>query len=480
MAKSDKKFYTHILIAVALGLLCRFGIAPTGGITSIGVNVLAVTVATMYLWLTVGTDWTSLLFMGLLIMTGAMTANQVWAGSMGHFSVITMIVFMILNYCLLQTGVINLVCSWFTTRKIVRNRPYVFLFMFFASMMVLGLFMDNLSLAVIYVGITEVMGQKLGLKKGDPFFVCMFMGVMWVCDVISIASPIAHAPCLILMGMMSSQLGITVSYGQWLLLGIPFAILMLGVIMLTVRFWKPDTTAYVNYDVEAEKANMKPLDRKGKLSAVVFILAIALILLPELLVSVAPGFSTYWKTCGVVVPAILAIAVLCIVRVGGAPVLDVKAALKSLPMGAIIFAGVVCVMSTPITSELTGINVWLSNILQPLVSGLSPFLIVFLLCVFALVMTNFLSNVVTMVLFFNIGVALLSGGSVNLGMFSILIGIMSSIACLTPAACAPMPLVFGPGHVTMQNTVRPNLFFIGLTLVVTLAYIIPVAPLVLG
>lgn len=98
MTKSDKRFYIHILIAVALGLLCFFGIAPANGITPIGVNVLAVTVATLYLWLTVGTDWTSLLFMGMLIMTGAMTANQVWAGSMGHFSVITMIVFMILNY----------------------------------------------------------------------------------------------------------------------------------------------------------------------------------------------------------------------------------------------------------------------------------------------------------------------------------------------------------------------------------------------
>ena len=306
------------------------------------------------------------------------------------------------------------------------------------------------------------------------------MGVMWVCDVISIASPIAHAPCLILMGMMNSQLGISVSYGQWLLMGIPFAILMLGVIMVTVWFWKPDTTAYVNYDVEEEKRNMKPLDLKGKISAAAFIAAIALILLPELLVSVLPGFAGYWKTCGVVVPAILAMSVLCIIRVGGEPVLDMKAALKSLPMGAIIFAGVVCVMSTPITSELTGINVWLSNILQPLVAGLNPFLIVFVLCVFALIMTNFLSNVVTMVLFFNIGVALLTGGSVNLGMFSILIGIMSAIACLTPAACAPMPLVFGPGHVTMKNTIRANLFFIVLTLIVTLAYIIPVAPLVLG
>lgn len=480
MTKNDKRFYLHILIAIALGMVCFLGIAPTNGITPIGVNVLAVTVATLYLWLTVGTDWTSLLFMGMLIMTGAMTANQVWAGSMGHFSVITMIVFMILNYCLLQTGVINLVCSWFTTRKIVRNRPYVFLGMFFASMMLLGLFMDNLSLAVIYVGIAEVLGEKLGLKKGDPFFVCMFMGVMWVCDVISIASPIAHAPCLILMGMMSSQLGITVSYGQWLLMGIPFAILMLGVIMVTVFFWKPDTTAYVNYDVEAEKRSMKPLDLKGKIAAGAFIAAIALILLPELLKPLLPAFASYWTTCGVVVPAILAVSVLCIVRVGGEPVLDIKAAMKSLPMGAIIFAGVVCVMSTPISAESTGINVWLSNILQPLITGLNPYLIVFLLAVFALIMTNFLSNVVTMVLFFNIGVALLSGGSVNLGMFSILIGIMASIACLTPAACAPMPLVFGPGHVTMKNTIRANLFFIVLTLVVTLAYIIPVAPLVLG
>ncbi len=480
MKKKAGNFYLHLVIALVLGLVCAFGIQPTNGITAIGVNVLAVTVATLYLWLTVGTDWTSLLFMGMLIMTGAMTANEVWAGSMGHFSVITMIVFMILNYCLLQTGVINLVCSWFTTRKIVRNRPYVFLGMFFASMMLLGLFMDNLSLAVIYVGIAEVLGQKLGLKKGDPFFVCMFMGVMWVCDVISIASPIAHAPCLILMGLMSSQLGITVSYGQWLLIGIPFALLMLAVIMVTVYFWKPDTTAYINYDVEAEKRNMKPLDLKGKISAAAFIAAIALILLPELLTGVLPGFSAYWKGCGVVVPAILAVSVLCIIRVDDAPVLDIKAALKSLPMGAIIFAGVVCVMSTPISSEATGINVWLSNILQPMFAGMNPFVIVILLSVLALVMTNFLSNVVTMVLFFNIGVALLTGGSVNLGMFSILIGIMSSIACLTPAACAPMPLVFGPSHVTMKNTIRPNLFFIGLTLLVTLIYIIPIVPLVLG
>lgn len=478
MTKASKT-YIHYAIALVLGLIFGLGIPAGNGLTTVGAHVLGVTVATMYLWLTVGTDWTSLLFMAMLIMTGALTANEVWAGSMGHFSVITMIVFMILNYCLLQTGVINLVCSWFITRKVVRNRPYVFMGMFLLSMLVLGMFMDNLSLAVIYVGIAEVLCGKIGLKKGDSMYACLFMGIMWVDDVISIASPIAHAPCLILMGMMKSQLDIDVTYGKWLMLGVPFAILMFIVMMIAIRFWKPDVTAYTNYDVESEKASMKPLDLKGKISALTFLLAIALILLPELLVNVLPGFANYWKTCGVVVPAILAVCALCVIRVDGEPILDVKASMKSLPMGAIIFAGVVCIMSTPISSETTGINVWMSNVLQPVFSGMNPLLIVILLGLCALIMTNFLSNVVTMVLFFNIGVALLQGGSVNMGMFSMLIGILSSMACLTPSACAPMPLVFGPGHVTMKNTIRPNLFFIGLSFVAILLFVIPVAPLII-
>ena len=477
---SAKKSYIHYLIALVLGLAINFGIPATNGLTDIGVRVLAVTVATLYLWLTVNTHWTSLLFLGMLIMTGSMTANSVWAGSMGHFSVITMIVFMILNYALLQTGVIDKVCNWFITRKIVHNRPYMFLAMFFASMMILGMFMDNLSLAVIYVGIAEVLCKKLGLKKGDSMYACMFMGIMWVDVVISIASPIAHAPCLILMGMMSAQLGIDVSYTQWFAIGIPFAIIMFVVIMIAVRFWKPDVTAYNNYDVEAERRNAPRLDLRGKISVVVFLLAIALIILPEVLKGVLPTFGNYWTTCGVVVPAILACAALCIIHIGGKPVLDMPAALKSLPMGAIIFAGVVCVMSTPISSELTGINVWMSNVLQPLLANVPPFAVVVILVIAALVMTNFLSNVVTMTLFFNVGVALLSNGSTHLGMFSILIGFASAMACLTPSACAPMPLIFGPGHVTMKNTVRPNLFFLVLSFIVLLAFIVPFAPVVLG
>ncbi len=122
----------------------------------------------------------------------------------------------------------------------------------------------------------------------------------------------------------------------------------------------------------------------------------------------------------------------------------------------------------------------MSNVLQPLLTGVSPFVIVIILTVAALIMTNFFSNVVTMTLFFNIGVALLGNSSVNMGMFAMVIGIAAAMACLTPAACAPMPLVFGPGHVTMGNTIKANIMFIVFALVVLLGFVVPFAPMVIG
>lgn len=469
-----KKNYIHYAIALVLGLLIALLVKPTADLTAVGVRFLAVTASCLYLWLTVGTDWTSILYMALLVMTGAMTGTEVWAGSMGHFSVISMIVFMILNYALMQTGVINLVCNWFITRNVVKNRPYMFISMFLGSMLVLGMFMDNLSLAVIYVGIAEVLCGKLKLEKGEPFYTCMFIGIMWVDCIISIASPIAHAPCLILMGYMSTYLSINVSYAAWLAVGIPFAIIMFVAIVITILIWKPNATKYENYDVEAERANAPKLGKKGKITVTVFLAAIALMIFPEIfkILGILPGFTSFWTTVGNIAIAMLAVAALCIIGVDGEPVLNMPMALKSLPMGAIIFAGVVCVMSTPINT--TGVGAWLTSLLAPL-GNMNPLATMVILCVGALVMTNFMSNVVTMTLFFNIGVGLLNNSSTAMGAFAFVIGIASSMAFMTPSACAPMPLVFGPGHVTMKGTYRYNLILLFLSLVIMLCLVYPFA-----
>lgn len=474
-----KKEYIHYLIALVIGLVILVALPAENGLTPIGVRVVAMLIPILYLWLTTNTHWTSLLALALLVMTQAMTANEVWAGSMGHFVVITIITYFMLNVCLKETGVINKIAIFFVTRKFVQGKPMAFFAMFFASNLIIGLFMDNMSLAIIYIGIAASLCEEIGIQKGEPFYTCLFMGSLWCNVVYSITSPIAHAVPNIIMGLAESQLGISISYTQWLAVGIPFSVLMYVVIMICVFIWRPDASKFKSFDVEELKSKYPPLDARGKFASIVFICVIAMVLLPSFLKGAFPVVWGYWNSVGVVVPAILGIVVLAIVQVGGKPMLNVPDAMKQVPMPAVIFAGVVSVFATPLSSEATGITVWMSNLLNPIFENLSPLAIIILLCACAVIMTNFLSNTVTMVLFFNIGVVLLAGGQTSMAMFTVIIAFAAALATITPSAAVPSPLFFGPGYITMKATVKYNIVFIILSFAALIAFGIPFANAVL-
>lgn len=454
------KNYVHYIVALIIGLALAFGLQPTNGLTEIGIRVIAVMIPTLYLWLTTNTHWTCFLTLAMLVMTRAMTPNEVWAGSIGHFVVITVVSYMLLNVALSETGVINRIAMWFVTRKFVQGRPYAFMTMFFGSNVLIGLFMDNMSLAIIYIALAGALCKQMGIEKGEPLYTCLFTGVMWGNVILSIASPIAHALPNIIIGLCESQLGITITYLQWLKVGVPFTFVMWAVIVLGARLWNPDTTKFKNFDVEEVKKSLPPLDIKGKISAAIFVIVVIMVLMPSLLMNVFPVVMGYLNAIGVAVPAMLAVAALGIIEIKKEPILNVPKAMQTLPWPAIIFAGTVSVYATPLSSELTGITVWMGNIFQPLVSGLPPFAIIVVLMAIAILLTNFLSNTVTMVLFFNIGAVLLVGGNVNMAAFTIIIALAASMATITPSAAVPSPLFFGPGHVTMKATLRHNLFFV--------------------
>ena len=457
MAKQTKMMYIHCLIALVIGVIIAVALPASNGLTAIGVRVVAILVPVLYLWLTVNTHWTSLLSLALLVCTTAMTPNQVWAGSMGHFVVITVMTYMLLNVCLTETGVINKIAMWFISRKFVQGRPMAFMAMFFASNIIIGFFVDNLSLAIIYIGIAEVLCKSIGLKKGDPFYTCIFMGTLWGNCLLSICSPIAHALPNILMGL-AEPYGITITYAQWLAYGAIYAAIIFVIMMLIVRIWNPDTSAFKNYDIEKIKAENPPLKKDGKIASAVFIIVLIFVVVPQM-VKTGPVLG-YLNQLGVAVPAIFGVVALALLRADGKPVLNVPEAFKKVPWPPIVFAGVVSCFAVPLTSEATGINVWLGNILQPTIGSLPTGAIIVVLILLAILMTNFLSNTVTQTLFFSIGMVLLAGSSYSLGAFAVVIAVASGMASITPSAAVPSPLFFGPGHLTMKGTLKYNLIFV--------------------
>lgn len=474
--RTSAKAYIHYIIAAALFLIFYFCIPASNGLTEKGVAILAILVPVLYLWIAVNTDWVSLVALAGLVMSGVMTANEVWAGSFGNFIVITIIVCMALNAVLTQTGVINKVAVWFITRRIVQGRPYMFIAMYFFSFFLLGTFMEATSLTVIYIALTQALCKNLKIEKGEPLYTVLMTGVFWGNAIISAASPISHVLPLLLIAAVEGKTGYTISYGQWLSVGIPFEIMMYAFLMLVVRvFWKPDTSKFANYDMEEVKRSAPPLGKDGKLATVLFILVVIAWLFPQFGSGFAPGLSAFLTQCGTCIPPIVAIGILCIVRFHNKPIVKFPALVKDIPIGLLIFTATVTVMGAAVNLADAGISDWIRNLLLPVTSTLPTFAVMAILVLGALIMTNFLSNTVTMFLFYSIALSLLSATNINVMGFVIVVGLASCIGILTPSAAVPAPLFFGPGHITVKNTYKYGIIYMVLTFLGCMFLIWPLA-----
>lgn len=447
------KAYLHYIIAALLFLVCYFLIPAENGLTQKGVTVIAILVPVLYLWITSNTDWISLFALAAIIMTGVMTTTQTWAGSFGNFIIITIIVCMALNAALTITGVINKIAVWFITRPFVQGRPYVFIGMYILSFFVLGTFMEATSLTIIYIALNQALCKNLNIEKGEAFYNVLMVGTFWGNAVISAGSPISHTLPLLLMSAVEAKTGLTITFAQWLSVGIPFEIMMYLFLMLLIKFiWKPDVSKFSNYDIEEVKKSAPPLSRQGKIAAGLFILVVIAWLFPQFGKSFAPGVSAFFTRSGTCIPAIIAIALICIVKVDKVPIASFSELVRNIPIGLLVFTASVTLMGAAINLPDVGISEWIRNLLMPMTESLPPFAVMCLLVFASLVMTNFMSNTVTMFLFYSVAFAIFTDPNINVMAYVIVIAMTSCIGIATPSASVPAPLFFGPSHLTVKNT----------------------------
>ena len=474
------KQYKHYIIALILLLCIKFFVPAANGLTDVGVNVLAVLVPILYLWLTVGTDWVSLLALAGVIISGVLSATDTYAASMGSSTIIIVITCMGLNKVLSDTGVIKKIAHWFLTRNLVRNRPYAFMAMFFLAATLLGLILECATLAIIFITLATEICDEIGYKKGDPFYTALIIGIFWVSNITNAATPICHAVPLIMVGTAAAS-GITISYTQWMTLGLPFAFLMYLLLLFVICvLWKPEASKYKNYDLDAARAKKIPLNKQGIISVVIFVLVVLAWIVPEVFPNLLPAAATAaLKAWGNTVPAIIAVCLLCVIHVDGKPISKFSELASAAPMSLLIFIGAVVVLGSAVSSADTGISLALNNLLAPMTETLSPTILVGIGVLLCLIMTNFVSNVVSMLLFFGLVIPVATGTSISLVGVSIIICLVANFASLVPSAAVTAPLFFGPQHITVKNTVKWNLIMILFAFLVCMLVLFPLGNAVL-
>ena len=238
---------------------------------------------------------TALLGCGLCVLTGLDTMKSVFA-AFSHPIIFLFIGSFFISEALTVHGLDGRFGNWLLSRKWVGNHPI-------RIMMALSLAVAGMSMWISNTAATAVMlpvalgvlnalrqsGMNLG-KFEIGFLLCLAYGA----GIGGVATLIGTAPNLIGVGLLAEQADVTISFDQWMLLGLPVASIML-LVMFGVLYWLYAAASLSSNDhstFRMETAIPTPWTRGESYTFGVFLLAVFLWLLPALLsLWLEPGHS---------------------------------------------------------------------------------------------------------------------------------------------------------------------------------------------
>jgi len=453
----DKKL-VNTLIAIILFVAIKLIVPPVNGLTAAGINVIGVFVATIYLWMTVGVDWVSLLSIGAFAACGATTANAVYQASFGNWLTPFLIVGMILNYALGEHGVTVRIVKWFMTRKWLEGRPWLFVTVYLFAFYFVSLFLDCGPAACLFLPMATELCESLGYSKDDKFPKMIFEGILTCILLGFCATPISHIIPVLFVGFVTRDVT-PMTFTKWISIGIPFSLVVFVVMILFFRFIvRPDVSKLKNYKVSDVEKTVVPLSKAGKITLYTYIVIIVLWLFPDLGKAILPGFAAWLYKVGAVIPAIAGTVALCLIKVDDKPVINFPVALNKVNWIQIILVCAMNAMGTCITAADAGITSFLSTTLGPVLQNTaSIWLIVAVVAIWVIVQTNFASCLVTGQMVYAIIVPLLvaiSGMEAAAAAIAVMIGIVCNIGILTPPASGPAAIFITTDWFTMKDSVK--------------------------
>ena len=459
MNSATKKKYLNIVIAAIIFALIRIFLKPGNGLTDAGVTVLALFVATIWMWVFIGVDWTSLLVPAIMIMTGVLGQTDMLAKSFGNFCFAFVLTAMLLNEALTSTGVIQHIATWFISRKICKGRPWVFVTMFLLSCFLVELFLDCTPVTLIYLTMIDGVCKELGYEKGSKFGKALTAAVIWLVAVGYAATPIAHPIAVIMMGYIEAAGG-SISFIQYMAIGIPYGFLFFGLTIGALRLLcNPDFSNFENYDIDKKRAEMEPLSKQAKISVVVFLLVVLMWMMPDALAAVFPTLSAYFAGVGVVAPAILGIVLLAVIHVDNKPVMDVKSAVYKISIPTLIFIVGIQSFANTLNSDVTGVSTFLANIFSPIAANLSGTALVWIALLLAIILTQFLSNLVVQALLWPVFLPVIlaanaAGAGINVVAFGVILSIICNASFLFPSSYVCAAMCYGTGYLEVKDGLK--------------------------
>ncbi|MDD4081650.1 MAG: SLC13 family permease, partial [Eubacteriales bacterium] len=352
------------------------------------------------------------------------------------------------TFALKETGFLRRLAMLFITSRFARKGSWAFVLMFLLSVLALGSFIAPTVTFLLFFALHREVMEALGQKPGDPLAKALMVGTACVTSISCAMTPIAHTFSLMALGFHEAATGERISYLSYLKIGLPVGILLfaLTLLLLYLGFRKRVKNQGLSFNNLLLSAPGKPGGQEI-FSAVVFFLVVATWLLsgilPDALAPVA-AMGTVW-------PALLGVIVLAAIPVKGKPVLDLKDGFaRGLNWQSLLLCAAALALGKYLTLPEYGVTDWFGAIIAPPMRSWGYAGALAVIIAATVIMTNFLSNIVTTTVMYQVAssalpVLAVSGIFISPALSAILVGMCASLAFATPPAIAHIALAAGSG-----------------------------------
>jgi sodium-dependent dicarboxylate transporter 2/3/5 len=303
----------------------------------------------------------------------------------------------------------------------------------------------------------------------EPFAIALLLGIAYSASIGGLGTLIGTPPNALLAGLFLEKYGYTIGFAQWMLVGVPLAVLMLLFTWaLLTRFLYPLKGVKVPGAEEMIRRQLQalgPVSRGERTVAMVFVAT-------ALLWMFRPLFTTHLgiplSDPSIAIGAALLLFVIPVDVRRGEFAMNWHWA-QRLPWGVLLLFGGGLSLAEALSK--TGLARWIGESMSVFSSWNALILVVLVVSVI-IFLTELTSNTATTASFLPVLAALAQSVGENPLLFAVPATIAASCAFMMPVATPPNTIVFGSGKVTIAQMARAGLLLniAGIVLVTALTY----------
>ena len=317
--------------------------------------------------------------------------------------------------------------------------------------------------------------QESSTKQTRNFALSVMLGIAFSANAGGIATVIGTPPNSVLIGLLENEYQIQISFVKWMVIGLPFAIIMITIIYLILVYGMFSTkglqfsASQEVIDNELEK--LGPIKPKEKQVLLVFGIVVSLWIFRTLINSVLPGL----KLSDTVISILGAVGLFAIPFdfKKGDFILEWKDTQK-LSWGILILFGGGLALAKGMSA--TGIVSLITTYIAD--GNFSILLTASFLIILMLFMTELMSNVALVAVLAPVVAGIALGLEIPLLYLLIPVTMASSCAFMLPMATPPNAIVFASGFIKVHEMARVGIIINCIAVVLLIAFFEFVLPLI--